>query len=119
VYQNEWGDIMSMRWWEDLCDYMRMVRYGHPETEEAFSGICDERRVRKIAEMLAQERELSRRKGVEYCFSNEDRERQRRSFAYGNVHLSNDSVTREDIDAVASRIGMDVDTSEDISKDDA
>lgn len=34
----------------------------------------------------------------------EDKEAQRRSFAYGNAHIENERVTREMVDKAASRI---------------
>ena len=35
--------------------------------------------------------------------SSEDKEAQRRSFAYGNANIENDRVTREMVDAAAAR----------------
>jgi len=34
-------------------------------------------------------------------FSNDEREAQRRSFAYGNTHIENDRITREMVDEQA------------------
>ena len=39
--------------------------------------------------------------------SNEDKEEQRRSFAYGNAHIENERVTREMVNEAASRIAHD------------
>lgn len=36
--------------------------------------------------------------------TNEDREAQRRSFAYGNAHIENERVTRSMVDKAADRI---------------
>lgn len=41
----------------------------------------------------------------EYVMTDAEREEQIRSFAYGNVVLSNPSITREDIDRAAERMG--------------
>jgi len=38
------------------------------------------------------------------CGKEDDKEAQRRSFAYGNVKLSNDSVTREIVDRAADKL---------------
>lgn len=37
--------------------------------------------------------------------SAEEKEAQRRSFAYGNAHIENDRVTREMVQAAAEKIG--------------
>lgn len=37
--------------------------------------------------------------------SKDDREAQRRSFAYGNAHIENERVTRSMVDKAADRIG--------------
>lgn len=37
--------------------------------------------------------------------SGEEKEAQRRSFAYGNAHIENDRVTREMVAAAAEKIG--------------
>jgi len=37
--------------------------------------------------------------------SSEEKEAQRRSFAYGNAHIENDRVTREMVAAAAEKIG--------------
>ena len=39
-------------------------------------------------------------------FMREDKEAQRRSFAYGNVKIENDQVTREMVDREAERLTM-------------
>ena len=39
-------------------------------------------------------------------FSNEEREAQRRSFAYGNTHIENDLITREMIDEQAESLKL-------------
>lgn len=39
-----------------------------------------------------------------YVMTPEEREAQRRSFAYGNAHMSNENVTREMVDAAAEKI---------------
>lgn len=36
--------------------------------------------------------------------SEEDRERQRRSFAYGNTHIENERITRKSIDEAAEAL---------------
>lgn len=41
-----------------------------------------------------------------YKMSPEEREEQRRSFAYGNAHLHDPSVTREDIDLAADKLNL-------------
>lgn len=42
-------------------------------------------------------------KAAKIRMSSEDQEAQRRSFAYGNAHIENERVTREMIDAAATR----------------
>jgi hypothetical protein len=37
--------------------------------------------------------------------TNEDVEAQARSFAYGNIHIHNPAITREDIDRAADALG--------------
>jgi len=37
-------------------------------------------------------------------FSNEEREAQRRSFAYGNTHIENERITREMVDEQAEAL---------------
>jgi len=37
--------------------------------------------------------------------SNDEKEAQRRSFAYGNAHIENDRVTRQMVDEAADKIG--------------
>jgi hypothetical protein len=37
-------------------------------------------------------------------FTDEQREAQRRSFAYGNTHFENESITREDVDRAAEEL---------------
>lgn len=49
-------------------------------------------------------RMLLRRRGK---MSKREREEQRRSFAFGNVKLSNEEVTRDMIDAAAERLNKD------------
>ena len=39
-------------------------------------------------------------------FAQDDREAQRRSFAYGNVKIENDQVTREMVDREADRLRL-------------
>ena len=39
--------------------------------------------------------------------SDDQREEQRRSFAYGNIKIENDRITRETIDRVAERLSAD------------
>jgi hypothetical protein len=50
---------------------------------------------------------------IETCrakeMSPEEKEAQRRSFAYGNANISNDLITRELIDDAANAIAMDED----------
>lgn len=41
-------------------------------------------------------------KGVE--MTKEQREQQRRSFAYGNTNMSNGDITREDVDSAAEAL---------------
>lgn len=43
-------------------------------------------------------------KAAKIRMSADDREAQRRSFAYGNAHIENDRVTREMIDDAAARM---------------
>lgn len=38
--------------------------------------------------------------------SDEERERQRRSFAYGNAHIENERITRQSIDRAADQISV-------------
>ena len=38
--------------------------------------------------------------------SDEDREKQRRSFAYGNAHIENERITRQSIDRAADLISV-------------
>lgn len=45
---------------------------------------------------------LERTRHVE--MTDEEREEQRRSFAYGNTKLENDRITREMVDAAAERL---------------
>jgi hypothetical protein len=40
-----------------------------------------------------------------HVVTDEEREQHRRSFAYGNCHLANESITREDIDRAADEQG--------------
>lgn len=42
--------------------------------------------------------------GKELPISKDETEKQRRSFAYGNVKMHNDDVTREMIDAIADKV---------------
>ena len=46
---------------------------------------------------------IQRLRGV-ICMTDEDRERQRRSFAYGNLKIGHPDVTRADIDQAADRL---------------
>jgi hypothetical protein len=39
--------------------------------------------------------------------SDDDKEAQRRSFAYGNAHIENDLVTREMVELAAERLSRD------------
>lgn len=39
------------------------------------------------------------------AMSSDEKEAQRRSFAYGNAHIENDRVTRQMVDEAADRIG--------------
>lgn len=41
-----------------------------------------------------------------YEMTPEEREEQRRSFAYGNVHLSNPDITRKMVDEAADRLNQ-------------
>jgi hypothetical protein len=45
---------------------------------------------------------LERARGIPV--SEEDRERQRRSFAYGNTHIENERITRKTIDEAAEAL---------------
>ena len=42
-------------------------------------------------------------------FSDEEREAQRRSFAYGNTHIENERVTREMVDEQAETLRLETD----------
>ena len=54
-----------------------------------------------MSEHLNQLMEAARGKPM----SGEEKEAQRRSFAYGNAHIENARVTREMVDAAAEKIG--------------
>jgi hypothetical protein len=41
-----------------------------------------------------------------FPFSQQDREEQRRSFAYGNTHIENERVTREMVDEQAELLNL-------------
>lgn len=43
----------------------------------------------------------------EIAVSEEERERQRRSFAYGNTHIENERITRQTIDEAAESLAKD------------
>ncbi|WP_197277015.1 hypothetical protein [Sphingomonas profundi] len=44
------------------------------------------------------------KKAAKIRMSDDDKEAQRQSFAYGNAHIENDRVTRDMIEAAAKRI---------------
>ncbi|WP_404710813.1 hypothetical protein [Sphingomonas sp. MMS24-J13] len=54
-----------------------------------------------MSEQLKELMEAARRKSM----SVEEKEAQRRSFAYGNAHIENARVTREMVAAAAEKIG--------------
>ena len=54
-----------------------------------------------MSEQLTELMQAARGKGM----SGEEKEAQRRSFAYGNAHIENDRVTREMVAASAEKIG--------------
>jgi hypothetical protein len=54
-----------------------------------------------MSEQLTKLMEAARGKAM----SREEREAQRRSFAYGNAHIENDRVTREMVAAAAEKLG--------------
>jgi hypothetical protein len=43
-------------------------------------------------------------------FSEDEREAQRRSFAYGNTHIENERVTREMVDQLADELNLETQT---------
>lgn len=54
-----------------------------------------------MSEHLSRLMEAARGKVI----SSEEKEAQRRSFAYGNAHIENDRVTRQMVDEAAERLG--------------
>jgi hypothetical protein len=89
----------------------RLVKrlYGSDEIEDSEWQDENDRLRERIRQLQSDNHTLAMLldKARDYKMTEAEKETQRRSFAYGNVHMHNPSVTRELVDEVADRMCSD------------
>lgn len=95
---------MSANWYDDRREVARLYRWLDARYDPAVHGIEAQVKFIEHPELFADEYAAMCGEQVaspSESMTDEQREAQRRSFAYGNTRLDNDDITREMIDRAA------------------